>query len=142
VIADLNKQREELSSSLASRAITDKKAFFKALDLVSYEGRNRANALLKELGVTVRINPARSMFRVMQGDEPAFTIIKAESGFRFYPGNYELSGIIQQQEGTFTPKLAFDADYDQPDDTEGWDDIPVELETPKNTIRSAKRRKQ
>lgn len=141
VIADLNKQRDELSSSLASRAITDKKAFFKALDLVSYEGRNRANALLKELGVTVRMNPAQSMFRVMQGDESAFTIIKAESEFRFYPGNYELSGIIQRQEGTFTPKASFDADYDQSDDTEGWEDVPAELEAPQKVRRIPRRRK-
>lgn len=138
-IADLNKQREGLSASLASRAITDKKAFFKALDLVSYEGRNRANALLKELGVTVRINPALSMFRVMQGDEPAFTIMKAESDFRFYPGNYELSGIIQRQEGTFTPTLAVDPGYIQPDDTEGWEHVPAEPEASQKPRRGRRK---
>jgi DNA invertase Pin-like site-specific DNA recombinase len=58
-VTDLKKKREELSLALASDAITDKEAFFAALDLVSYEGRNRANSLLKELKVTVRILPSR-----------------------------------------------------------------------------------
>jgi hypothetical protein len=35
LVADLTKQREELSLSLASEAITDKEAFFNALDLIS-----------------------------------------------------------------------------------------------------------
>jgi len=58
-VTDLKKEREELSLALASEAIVDKDSFFKALDLVSYEGRNRANALLKELKITVKIQPSR-----------------------------------------------------------------------------------
>lgn len=116
LIADLTKRREELSLALASEAITDKAAFFKALDLVSYEGRNRANALLKELQVTVRIDPANSLFRVMKGDTPAFDLIHTDSGvFDYHPGTNELAGVIQHQEGMWTPRLIVDRDEDDYD---------------------------
>jgi hypothetical protein len=118
LIAELTKQREELSLSLASEAITDKAAFFKALDLVSYEGRNRANALLKELKVTVRFNPARSLFRVMKDEAPAFDLMKTDKGFNYFPGDSELGGVLQRQEGTWTSYLVPDYDDDSDDGAE------------------------
>lgn len=52
----LNNEKESLLLDLASETITDKEQFFSKLDLVSYEGRYRANALLKRLKILVYIN--------------------------------------------------------------------------------------
>lgn len=54
-IAALEKQREELMAALAAETVGNRQDFFKKLDLVSYEGRHRANALLKRLKVLVYI---------------------------------------------------------------------------------------
>jgi hypothetical protein len=139
LITDLTKKREELSLSLASEAITDKEAFIKALDLVSYEGRNRANALLKELHVTVRIDSSQLRFRVMKGNMPVLDIIKTATGFRYYAGDYELSGIIQHQERTFTPRLTNDPDYIESDESEDWDEQPAAQEPPERARKPRKR---
>lgn len=47
---------ENLRGQLAADAITDKEEFLAKLDLVSREGRNAANALLKRLGLVVYIS--------------------------------------------------------------------------------------
>lgn len=47
---------EKLRGQLAADAITDKADFLSKLDLVSREGRNAANALLKRLGLVVHIS--------------------------------------------------------------------------------------
>jgi DNA invertase Pin-like site-specific DNA recombinase len=52
-ITELEKQKLELQTSLAAEKTIDKQGFLKRLDLVSYEGRNRANMLLKKLEVRV-----------------------------------------------------------------------------------------
>jgi DNA invertase Pin-like site-specific DNA recombinase len=54
-IDELHKQKEELLTMLATERITDKDDFFAKLDLLTYEGRARANALLKRLKITVLI---------------------------------------------------------------------------------------
>lgn len=118
LVAELTKKRDDLSLSLASEAIVDKQAFFKALDLVSYEGRNRANVLLKELKVTVRFDPARSLFRVMKGDAPALDIFKTDKGFSYFAGDSDLNRVVQRQEGTLRPYLVPDYDDDSDDGAE------------------------
>ena len=55
-ITQLENQSDELQNALASEGVMSKKDFLEKLDLVSYEGRNRANSLLKKLGVTAYIN--------------------------------------------------------------------------------------
>ena len=52
-ISELEKQRVVLQTSLAAEKTIDKQGFLKKLDLVSYEGRNKANMLLKKLEVLV-----------------------------------------------------------------------------------------
>lgn len=54
-IAGLEKEKESLQAALATEKIGSWKNFYERLDLVSYEGRHRANALLKRLGVQVFI---------------------------------------------------------------------------------------
>ena len=52
-INELEKHRVKLQTSLATEKTIDKQGFLKRLDLVSYEGRNKANMLLKKLEVLV-----------------------------------------------------------------------------------------
>lgn len=52
-IAKLQGEEAELEQALAADAITNKEDFFARLDLTSYEGRARANELLKRLGILV-----------------------------------------------------------------------------------------
>lgn len=48
-------QREQLRADLGRERIVSKEEFFSRLDMVSYEGRAKANGLLKTLGISVRI---------------------------------------------------------------------------------------
>lgn len=52
-IARLQEQEAEIEQALAADRITNKEDFFARLDLVSREGRARANELLKRLGIIV-----------------------------------------------------------------------------------------
>jgi hypothetical protein len=52
-IARLQQEETELAKALAADTITNKADFFSRLDLESYEGRARANELLKRLGILV-----------------------------------------------------------------------------------------
>lgn len=52
-IARLQREEAELEQALAADAITNKEDFFARLDLESFEGRARANELLKRLGILV-----------------------------------------------------------------------------------------
>jgi DNA invertase Pin-like site-specific DNA recombinase len=52
-IARLQEREVELEKALAADRITNKEDFFARLDLVSREGRARANELLKRLGIVV-----------------------------------------------------------------------------------------
>ncbi|QOL48037.1 recombinase family protein [Massilia litorea] len=112
-ITDLTKQVDEISLALASNAITDKESFFASLDLVSYEGRNRANALLKELHITIRVATEKPhRYHVYQDEEPLFDLVKRADKEKpvFYPANNKQRAIIMRQEGTFTPLINFDED--------------------------------
>src|SRR5690606_8885880 len=62
---------EELKGQLAADQITDKEDFLSKLDLVSREGRNAANALLKRLSISV--------FIYVEGEKRAATYFVAES---------------------------------------------------------------
>ena len=48
-------EREQLKADLGRERIISKEEFFSRLDLVSYEGRAKANSLLKSLDISVRI---------------------------------------------------------------------------------------
>lgn len=47
---------DRINTELATDKVWDKDRFFSKLDLVSYEGRNRANGLLKRLKITITLN--------------------------------------------------------------------------------------
>lgn len=123
-ITDLTKQVDEISLALASEAITDKESFFASLDLVSYEGRNRANALLKELHITIRVSTEKPhRYHVYQGDEPLFDLVNNATGQPlFYAANSKQASVIRKQEKSFTPMLNFDEDSeDEQFVNEGYD---------------------
>lgn len=65
-ITELEKQIVKLNTSLASERITNKAEFFQRLDLVSYEGRNRANAFLKRLEVKVYVGKGYAVTQQMR----------------------------------------------------------------------------
>lgn len=54
-VSKLEKEKEALQGSLATERIASVQDFLKRVDLVSYEGRHRANTLLKRLKVVVFI---------------------------------------------------------------------------------------
>jgi DNA invertase Pin-like site-specific DNA recombinase len=54
-IARLDKRQEELEQALAMDSITNKEDFFARLDVESYEGRAKANELLKRLTILVTV---------------------------------------------------------------------------------------
>jgi DNA invertase Pin-like site-specific DNA recombinase len=70
-INQLVAEKAELEEKLAQDLIAedDKEKFFSMLDLKGYEARQRANALLKRLGILVRITG---------GDEPIYTASRPE----------------------------------------------------------------
>lgn len=70
-ISKLEKRREELQASLAVERIGSYEDFLSKLDLVSYEGRNRANSLLKRLKVLVYIG---SGYLVTERDEAVLVL--------------------------------------------------------------------
>jgi len=97
-ITDLLKKKEELSLALASETIIDKAAFFAALDLVTYEGRNRANALLKELQVTVRILPSR---RSEPGKQAHYYVYQGDSLLLDFYMRGEVTTVVPHTEEQF-----------------------------------------
>ena len=52
-LVGMNKRKDELLALIAQDKVIDKADFLQRLDLESFAGRNRANALLKRLGVSV-----------------------------------------------------------------------------------------
>lgn len=70
-VAKLEKDKEALLASLAAERVGSTKDFLERLDLVSYEGRHRANALLKRLKVLVYIGTG---YLVTEKDEALFVL--------------------------------------------------------------------
>ena len=69
-ISELEEQREALQAALAAEKTIDKHEFLRKLDLVSYEGRNRANMLLKKLEVLVYIGKGYVVTQQVQYRHP------------------------------------------------------------------------
>jgi len=69
-INELEKQRVELQTALAAEKTIDKRGFLKRLDLVSYEGRNKANMLLKKLEILVYFGKGYIVTQQIQYKKP------------------------------------------------------------------------
>jgi DNA invertase Pin-like site-specific DNA recombinase len=70
-LIELREQIRNIKASLASDRIWDRDAFFDDVDLVSYEGRSRANALIKRLNLRV--------YMVRETDRTRYTVFNQES---------------------------------------------------------------
>lgn len=81
-ISNLKEQKETLHAALAADTITDKSTFFARLDLDSYEGRSRANSLLKRLkvGITISKDSNRTTYIVSQAGKILIGIIHFSDG--------------------------------------------------------------
>jgi hypothetical protein len=117
-IAALVAQEQTLITELAADQIIDKEEFFAKLDLHSFTGRSRANSVLKRLKVQVEIDTTENRYRIFKDDEPVFEIVDHGTGYYYQPGNSKLSGVIQKQEGTFTPYFVVDRNADEEPDAE------------------------
>lgn len=73
-VVRLTKEKEAVEQRLIEETILehDKTRFFAMLDLVTYEKRQQANALLKRLGITVRVSG---------GTEPVYIAVQAGKDF-------------------------------------------------------------
>lgn len=96
---------------LASEIITDKEQFFSKLDLVTYEGRYRANALLKRLKIKVYINRDDASccgYAIFRNDKTLITYMQI--GGAIAPIHYieELDERVKLQDAQKEPYLVVD----------------------------------
>lgn len=87
-LASYNERREELLSNIKRERIISKEDFFRKLDLISYQGRARANSLLKNLEVVVKIARRDSDvdYMVASREGSLFNILHAEGAdVVYYP---------------------------------------------------------
>lgn len=104
----------DLKLALASDTIRDKAAFFAGLDLITFEGRAQTNALLKRLKITVSIDGLARRYSVDQDGKRILDVIDDPvRGPMYYPASRETRTTVQSQEGTFTPALQGDPDYEE-----------------------------
>ncbi|MES2786149.1 MAG: recombinase family protein [Pseudomonadota bacterium] len=90
-ITEIQLRESNLRGALAAETITSKADFFSKIDLVSYEGRARANGLLKRLRVRVEILAATDevLYVATQGDKMPprhlFGIVYRPAEMTMYP---------------------------------------------------------
>lgn len=102
----LEDEGETLFVALAEEEITDKSQFLAKLDLVSYEGRSRANTLLKRLQITVLIDS--DYYVVHRDNEPIFYMGYFKDLDRIYcvpMVKEQLDRMMQQGDGTYETSL-------------------------------------
>ncbi|MGZ9711502.1 recombinase family protein [Glaciimonas sp. GNP009] len=82
LISEFEAEKQGLQLALASETITDKAQFFFKLDLASYEGRYRANALLKRLKISAAISKEgdRTNYIVFQGGKVILGLVHHATG--------------------------------------------------------------
>ena len=132
-ISELEEQRVRLQTSLAAEKTINKQDFLKRLDLVSYEGRNRANMLVKKLEVLVYIGTGyvvtqqiqyrhRSGELVMKREEAVFVMAYKDGKVgnmtvdddREYPGGCD--HVAASLLGRMVRKIPFTSMYDYKED--------------------------
>lgn len=79
-IGELEKQEVALKASLASEKTISKEGFLEKLDLVSYEGRNRANMLLKKMAILVYVGKGYTVVLQQQDRQEALGMIVVKNG--------------------------------------------------------------
>lgn len=103
-INELEKQRVTLQTALAAEKTIDKQGFLKRLDLVSYEGRNRANMLLKKLEVLVYFGKGYVVTQQVQYRKPDGTpgMKREEAVFAMAYKGGKVGHIVLDDAGEYT----------------------------------------
>ena len=113
-ISELEKEEVALKASLASEKTISKEDFLEKLDLVSYEGRNRANTLLKKMCILVYIGKGYTVVVQQQDRQEALGMIVTENG------------------------VVASTDYSAPDEFELFTDIEEEAEMARIILNTLK----
>lgn len=97
--AENARQQEQLRSQLYNSTITDKKDFYNRLDIESYEGRFRANALLKNLKVKVKMRAEEfsENYTIVKEGQELLQITFSDGELYFYAKNSAGMQLIKQQ---------------------------------------------
>lgn len=106
-------ERDSLKEDIAREQIINKDEFFSRLDLVSYEGRARANSLLKSLSVEVaieRIGELRGKkapvhYRVSKKGLPIFSFLDTSGELEFLPLTTPSIAIAEVQGEVIRPEF-------------------------------------
>ena len=103
-ITELEKQLIVLQTSLAAEKSISKQDFRKLLDLKTYEGRNRANTLLKNMGVKVHIGEGYIVTRTVQHRVDAILALAHHNG--------EVSHRFLDEDGEYTEYTEYTCSLD------------------------------
>ncbi len=104
-MATLHAREGELKAALAAESITSKEDFFARVDLVSYEGRARANALLKRLRIRVEVLSATDEVLYVATQGPSvpprhlFGIVHTGTEMTMYPFGRGVLDKLHVQDG-------------------------------------------
>jgi len=112
-LARHQQERDSLKEDIAREQIINKDEFFSRLDLVSYEGRARANSLLKRLNVEVaieRIGELRGKkapvhYRVSKEGLPIFSFLDTSGELEFLPLTTPSIAIAEVQGEVIRPEF-------------------------------------
>ena len=98
-LKELKHTRNELKRDSQREKIINKEDFFSKLDLLSFEGRARANYLLKALKVKVRIErQENTVFYAIEVDGVLTFLMKQVSDLiEYYPYTGELTEVLRSQ---------------------------------------------
>lgn len=111
-LADNHQKQEALKADLQREQILNKTDFLSRVDLVSYEGRARANSLLKSLGVTVSIkdpHPLRTsrttVYWLQRNGEKVVMYSDGEHGGYWVPLDADVEALANAQGDGFVESL-------------------------------------
>lgn len=89
-LAVLEREKQSIAAQLEINYVEDREEFLKKLDLVSYEGRYKANNLLKRLGVKVSMKG---------GEEPCFVAFRKRMEFNPLQHVENIIQLIRRKNG-------------------------------------------
>jgi len=111
-LSDNQQQQETLKADLQREQIINKTDFLSRVDLVSYEGRARANSLLKSLGITVSIkdpHPLRTnkttVYWLHRNGEKVVMYSDGEHGGYWVPLDADVEALASAQGDGFAESL-------------------------------------
>lgn len=96
-LEEVREEKEKIKVQLGQSTVSNKRAFFRLLDLVSHGGRFKANLLLKNLNVRVSI-VAEDFFHsyvVSQEEKEIFQVMCDGNEYHFYSKNRDIIKVIK-----------------------------------------------